>query len=74
MACGDTIKISKIMRDGLDTAYEIVKLVKNSPHLDATLNKIKQQMPEDSPSISVLCPTRWTIRADASQSNITNYE
>ena len=28
LACGDTIKKSKVMRDALDTAYEIVKLVK----------------------------------------------
>ena len=30
LACGDTIKKSKIMRDALDTAYEIVKLVTTS--------------------------------------------
>lgn len=74
LACGNTIKMSKIMRDGLDTAYEIVKLVKNSPHRDATLCKFKQEMPEDFPGIRVLYPTRWTIRADALQSNITNYK
>lgn len=62
------------MRDALDTAYEIVKLVKKSPRRDATLQKIKQEMPESSPGIRVLCPTRWTVRADALQSIISNYE
>ena len=58
------------MRDALDTAYEIVKLVKKSPRRDATLQKIKQEMPESSPGIRVLCPTRWTVRADALRSII----
>ena len=74
LACGDTIKKSKVMRDALDTAYEIVKLVKKSPRHDATLHKIKQEMPESSPGIRVLCPIRWTVRADALQSIISNYE
>ena len=29
LACGETTKKSKVMRDALDTAYEIVKLVKS---------------------------------------------
>ena len=62
LACGDTIKKSKI---ALDTVYEIVKLVIKSPRRDATLHKTKQEMPEGSPGITVLCPTRWTDRADA---------
>ena len=33
LACGDTIKKSKVMRDALDTAYEIVKLVKKGLHV-----------------------------------------
>lgn len=31
-------------------------------------------MSHDSPGIRVLCPTRWTVRAQALQSILTNYE
>ena len=51
LPCGDTIKKSKVMRDALDTAYEIVKLVKKSPRRDAILQKLRQEMPEGSPGI-----------------------
>ena len=62
------------MRDALDTSYELIKLVKKSPRRDATLQKLKEQIPDDSPGICVLCHTRWTVRAQALQSIITNYE
>ena len=68
LACGETTKKSKVMRDALDTDCQ------KSPHCDARLHKIKQEMPEDSPGIGVLCPTRWTSRTDALQSITTNYE
>lgn len=62
------------MRDALDTSYELIKLVKKSPRRDAMLQNLKEQMPENSPGIRVLCPTRWTVRAQALQSIIANYE
>lgn len=62
------------MRNALDTAYEIIKLVKKSPRRDATLQRLKEQMPEESPGIRVLCPTRWTVRAQALQGIIANYQ
>ena len=74
LACGDAIKNCKLMRDALDTSYELIKLIKKSPRRDATFQKIKEQMPEDTPGIRVLCPTRWTVRAQALQSIIANYE
>ena len=74
LACSDAIKGCKLMRNALDTSYEIVKLVKKSPRRDAMLQKLKTEMQEDSPGIRVLCPTRWTVRAQALQSIISNYE
>ena len=61
------------MRDALGTSYNLIKLVKKSPHHDATLHKLKEQMPEDSPGICMLCPPRWKVRALALQSNLANY-
>ena len=74
LACSDAIKGCKLMRNALDTSYKIVKLVKKSPRRDAMLHKLKTELKEDSPGIRVLCPTRWTVRAQALQSIISNYE
>ena len=74
LACSDAIKGCKLMKNALDTSYKIVNLIKKSPHRDAILQKLKAEMPESSPGIRVLCPTRWTVRAQALQSIIANYE
>ena len=71
LAFSDADKKCKITRDGLDSSYELIKLVKKSPRWDAILQKLKQQMPDDSPGIRVLCPTR---RAEALHSILANYE
>ena len=74
LAVTDTVKTWKFMRNALDCAYEIVKLVKKSPRRDAMLQNLKQKMPEDCPGIRVLCPTRWTVRSKALESILYNYE
>ena len=72
LACCDAVKGCKSMRDALDTSYEIIKLVKKSPRRDAILQRLKEQIPEESRGIRVLCPTRWTVCAQALQGNIVN--
>ena len=42
LACGDAVKTCSIMKDALDTSYEVIKLVKKSPRRDAALQKIKK--------------------------------
>jgi len=74
LACGDAVKNYRIMKDALDTSYELIKLVKKSPRHDALLQKLKEKMPNDSPGICVLCPTRWTVRAQALHGILANYE
>ena len=61
------------MKDCLDTSFELVKLVKFSPKREAMLNWIKEEIDSDSPSIRTMCPTRWTVRAEALASIIANY-
>ena len=41
LACGDTIKQSKVMRDALDTTHEITKLIKKSPKRDTRFEALK---------------------------------
>ena len=57
----------------IDTTYEITKLIKKSPHCDAIFNRLKEEMGSDSPGIRVLCPTRWTVRAEAFKSILDNF-
>ncbi len=76
LACSDSIKRSKVMKDALDTTHEITKLVKKSPKRDAQLEKIQNEFASDEgnvPNIRLLCPTRWTVRAQALESIISNY-
>ena len=73
--CCDTIKQSKLMQDALDTTHEITKLITNSPGSEATFKSLRcETAPEiDVPGIRLLCPTRWTVRADYLNSILENY-
>ena len=75
LAVADTAKQSKVMSNALETTYEIIKLIKYSPKREAILKKIKTNL-LDAPTVGIrtLCPTRWTVRADALGSIISNYE
>ena len=66
LAVADTVKQSKVMRNALETTYEIRKLIIYSPKREAILKKIKTNL-LDAPTVGIrtLCPTRWTVRADA---------
>ncbi len=74
LACSDTIKQCKVIKDCLDVTYEITKLIKKSPKRDAILTKIKEQISDTSPGVRTLCPTRWTIKAKSLKSILSNYQ
>lgn len=75
LAVSDTLKESKVMKDALDTTYEITKLIKYSPRRDEIFRKLKDEMPPNSaPGIRILCPTRWTVKASSLSSIISNYD
>ena len=75
LAACDTIKKSKVMKDALETTHEVTKLIKYSPRREGIFNKVKDSLPGSSgPGIRVLCPTRWTVRAEALSSIINNYK
>ena len=61
------------MQDALDTTHEITKLIKKSPARDAIFKRLKEEIGSDSPGIRVLCPTRWTVRAEALKSILDNF-
>ena len=74
LAANDTLKQSKLMKDVLDTSWEITKLIKYSPRREGIYRKLKESLPASSTGIRVLCPTSWTVRADTLSSIISNYE
>lgn len=66
-------------RDALDTAFEVSKLISFSPKRNDTFNRIKAENPAEEESgtshgIQSFCPTRWTVRSDAIESILDNYD
>ena len=59
----------------MDTAKEVVTLIKFSPKRERLLGDIKENLDEEPASGGVisLCPTRWTVRASCFQRIIDNY-
>ena len=49
------------------------KLIKYSPKRDAMFSKLKDDLQPECPGIRVLCPTRWTVRANSLKSVLDNY-
>ncbi len=73
LAVGDTVKGCKVLKDTLETTFEVSKLVKFSPKRGVQFDKLKVDLAPDSPGFRVLCPTRWTVRAASLKSVIDNY-
>ena len=69
LAAGDAIKKNKLLRNALDTRFEISKLPKYFPRHYAIF-QIKAKVAPDTPSFR---PTRWTVRASSLQGTIDNY-
>ena len=73
LVASDTIKGVTVLKNAMDTTHELSKLIKFSPKRDAAFHKLKAEIQPGSPGVRVLCPTRWTVRADALKSVIDNY-
>ena len=74
LAVSDTMRKVKQLRDVFDTVQEISKLIKYSPKRNTIFDKLKAEIAPDTPGFRVLCPTRWTVRADSLQSVVDNYD
>ena len=74
LAASDTLQNCKVMKAALETTHEITKLIKYSPRRQNLFDSIKEELAPSDPGIRVLCPTRWTVRADSMKSIICNYE
>ena len=75
LAVNDAVKTSKTLQNALETTHEVTKLIKYSPHREEVFHNLKANSPTDqSPGIRLLCPTCWTVQADALAGIISNYE
>ena len=91
LAVGDTMKSVKILKDTIDTTFELTKLVKKSPKRDSKLKIIKNEILRDEhdknddeendeifhkikATITLFCPTRWTVRGKCLNGVIENYD
>ena len=74
----DTTKNCKLISSTMDTAKEIVTLIKFSPKRENLLGKIQENLEEDEGELATrgiikLCPTRWTVHASCFQRILDNY-
>lgn len=78
LAVNDAIKQLRPIKGALETAYEITKLIKYSPRREGIFEQLKCAHEVEtgfhSAGIRLLCPTRWTVRANTLESIIVNYE
>lgn len=74
LAACDAIKGTKLMKNAMEIAYEITKLIKYSPRREEIFRTQRESEGHlDSVGLRVLCPTRWTVRADSLASIMSNY-
>ena len=77
LAASDAVRQTKLMKDSLEIAHEITKLIKFSPRREAVFQELKERnemlTEYHSPGVHILCQTRWTVRADSLASIVDNY-
>ena len=73
LAVIDTAKGCQVVKDALDTAFEVSKLIIFSPKRAAQFHLLKAEVSPIGAGIRVICPTRWTVRAASFKSILDNY-
>ncbi len=77
LAVCDAVKQSRPIKSALEMTHEITKLIKYSPRREGIFQELKSANEVATGShttgVRVLCPTRWTVRADSLASIISNY-
>ena len=69
----DAAKQCSPVRNALDMAIEIIKLIKYSPKRSLIFEKCKQDLSHPVPSHKPLFPTRWTVKTKAIDAVLRNY-
>ena len=71
LAASDAVKHCSTMSNMLSITHEITKLIKQFPCLFGSI--IKDGIIPGTTGIRVLCPSRWTVKAESMLSIIQNY-
>ena len=74
LAIQDSSKGISIIRNALDTIQELSNLIRYSGKRKALLEKIRNDLSCDGPTLRPLCATRWTVKAKSFESVLLNYE
>ena len=75
LAACDTMKQIKLLKDALGVHSLITKLLKYSPRREGIFLRLKENLPGSTATgIRVLCPTKWTVRADSLASILENFQ
>ena len=78
LAVNDAMKLCKQLKMALEVTHEVMKLIKYSPRREEIFKNLKtaydHTIQHITPGIRVLCPTRWTVCADALTSILENYQ
>ena len=84
LAIGDTMRNCDLLQRTLDNTFELTKLIKKSPKRESKLKEIQAAVAHEScneysekefkPSITMFCPTRWTVREKTLEGIIRNYD
>ena len=61
LACQDSIRAIKPIKNALDIAFELSKLLKYSSKRNAQFKNIQAEIAPEQPGFRTLCPTRWTV-------------
>ena len=73
LACQDTIRHVKPIRDALDTTHELSKLLKYSARRKAEYLQLQKEKAPSQPGFRSLSPTHWTVRASSLKIVLDNY-
>ena len=81
LAVQDAVRKIPIIRDTLDYVRELNTVIRGSAKRFALFENIRTEPDDDEEQLSSksnislrqLCPTRWTVKADAMKSVLTNY-
>ena len=72
LAVGNMVKDARFLKDCMDRTYHISNLIQKSPKRDAMLQEIREDISLGFPGFGVLCPTRWTVRAESMKRILDN--
>ena len=75
LSAKDAIEAIKLIKKALGTAFELIKMIKNSPKREQLLKRIKEEYLDcNSVGIKTFCPTRWTVKNEALYAILHNYK